>query len=219
MKKIMTAKILPHTNRNCIPQDETESSIFRPSLKQKHCKDAPSEAEDEDPISFDLSSLSQFTSCVVTYISGWVVRKLKTKVKCDTCLSALEDFSPNRKNWELIVQKNNGGLLNLSNDVVKICKTAETAFRKEGDISPSFSRVRIQRQVLLSVMNNNIFECLNGHLFDTESGDNHIVQLSKLITNQYLTLRMHHSANSLTLQNKPTTTRNRNTTITHFSGV
>ncbi len=121
---------------------------------------------------------------------------------------------------ELIVKKQNGGLLNPSDDMVKICKITETAFRKEGKISSSFSRVRIQRQVLLSVMmSNNIFECLNGHLYETESGDNHIVQLSKLITNQYLSLRMHHSAKSLTLQNKPTTSRNRNTTFTHFSEV
>ncbi len=92
------------------------------------------------------------------------------------------------------MKKQNGGLLNPSDDVVKICKITETAFRKEGKISPSFSRVRIQRQVILSVMmSNNIFECLNGHLYETGTGDNHIVHLSKLITSQYLTLRMHHS--------------------------
>lgn len=94
----------------------------------------------------------------------------------------------------------------------------ETVFRQE-DVSPQFRRVKVQQRVLPTLISSKIFENLTGHLFETEPGDNHIVQLSKLIIGEYLTLRMHHSAKSATLQNKPTTSRNRNTTLTHFAGV
>ena len=72
------------------------------------------------------------------YIAGYVVCALNSKVSCDICREALQcecmvdDVS--RSDFQLLTQKNRGGLMTPTHDVIAVCKTAESCIHSA--ISP-----------------------------------------------------------------------------------
>jgi len=88
---------------NCIPLEDVDILISS-SVCQKEPEDIINETNinyfsdiTPEPESYFLkdhdyifeNSLSMFTSQIVIYLSGFVVHKLSSKIKCDVCISAL----------------------------------------------------------------------------------------------------------------------------------
>jgi len=70
------------------------------------------------------NSLSMFTREIVIYLSGFIVHKLNSKIKCDVCISALHGDKNNFLK-SLIDLKDNDGLTYPSSDVINICIQTE----------------------------------------------------------------------------------------------
>ncbi|GBN14039.1 hypothetical protein AVEN_249378-1 [Araneus ventricosus] len=67
----------------------------------------------------DLKSLYFFVSDVVSYIAGFICRKLANSLKCAVCVSAMVS---NPTFSEFIEQKYRGGLVYPGLDTEKLCK-------------------------------------------------------------------------------------------------
>jgi len=89
------------------------------------------ENDDDDDDSFDHDyfpngdSLSSFVENVIVYVAGYVVQAVKSEVSCPSCQLALTcnvlDDSL-RLDFGLIEQKDRGGLMRPSDDVIAVCK-------------------------------------------------------------------------------------------------
>lgn len=88
---------------------------------------------------FMTTQLSTFSKACVSYIAGWVVRKLinkKSIIRCETCRNALLHDFQHLAQFEqncLIKAKTNGGLFFPSESVIRICKTTEKLLRHSLD--------------------------------------------------------------------------------------
>uniref|UniRef100_A0A2A4JJZ8 THAP-type domain-containing protein n=1 Tax=Heliothis virescens TaxID=7102 RepID=A0A2A4JJZ8_HELVI len=121
---------------NCIPLEQI-NILSIPSTKNpvKTINDLTSkksliEVPEDDSSLFDEyidclnNTLSKYSESVVTYIAGFVARKLSRNIKCVTCVSMLfGDSSAHGRS--LIKYKTRGGLVYPSKDVECLCKKAE----------------------------------------------------------------------------------------------
>lgn len=88
-------------NANCQPLDATsilhvtpskhKDSIMDISLITKYNMDITASITDHDYDMPGFLSLTEFAENVVTYMSGFVVRSVKRKIKCLECLQELEE--------------------------------------------------------------------------------------------------------------------------------
>jgi len=162
----------------------------------------------------DLTHLSMFVENVVGYVAGFVVRKVKDKVCCDTCESVLTEADndsqvvSNSKSQSdadrLLQRKNRGGLFKPSDDVVSVCKLSERAFRTffnaHGNKPPSGTKIRhsLVNQVLSMLTTSDLFFSLNEHDMEQDVLNSHRVRLVKLICDQYFAVRFYHAGKVFT---------------------
>jgi hypothetical protein len=161
---------------------------------------------------------------VVTYISGFVARKLIKKLDCEPCISSLVNCngtnSPIRSDFILLEAKNNGGLFIPSDDLITCCRITELVIRE------------VSNKGLRKMKNKTILELSMRNILDTEAFNdlrttsymdhkplgNHVFELIKLIVLQYSKVRLHHMAKERTLSlNKPCV-RNKLTKTILFKG-
>ncbi|CAF2140627.1 unnamed protein product, partial [Rotaria magnacalcarata] len=83
------------------------------SLNDKEL-DADTEMPPHDP-----SNLSMYTNDIVSYIAGFVTKKLLKTIDCSECEAAIHEKGPLSSSM-LLNRKNSGGLIIASNDVIKI---------------------------------------------------------------------------------------------------
>lgn len=153
------------------------------------------QAENEDEF-LDVLVLppDNFVDNIITYIAGFVVRKLLPNVKCDICRGRLLcDANPDavlmphiQTYFDFINLKDCGGLIRPSNDVITVCRITETVVRQLSD--RDLARPNLKDFVKLSVLaNDTVFPD------DHESGlDSHAVQLLKAIVDYYVKVKLHH---------------------------
>ena len=67
----------------------------------------------------NILQITEFSKRVIAYMAGFVVKHLKSKLHCESCISALIG-SPSREAYSLIALKNYGGLCFPSDDVFLI---------------------------------------------------------------------------------------------------
>ena len=198
---------------NCTPFDaQSVGSVY--SLKwSKRCSPvmetvATDEQDDTDCnllfAQLDSFTLTAYQENIITYIAGFVLRKVMKKISCAVCASTLieQDLSiSSPTNLDLIVSKNRGGLVIPSQSVVKIIACSEKAFRvavtgcDSGDKISSNARLlslltaTIHRQLLDAP----VFLSLNDHdlSHDLATEDMHSTQLQKKIVAKYLSIRLH----------------------------
>lgn len=143
-----------------------------------------------------LRNLSPYIDEVVTYISGFIIRKLlKNKSMCDTCAPFLTASSQDMSKYTLIEVKTRGRLMYPSRDVIAIARTTDTIIRandsilftqkniKEFLITKTFEAISINHVVF----NDNI---MIEHVKNKEILDNHKTQLIKAIIKTYVILRL-----------------------------
>jgi len=142
---IRTNDVQSFNTGNCIPLEHNDILHFSSSdpIKVINCSTGYDNNIDVDNIT-DVDSFihdhsyivgqntfefSEFSKEVIIYISGFVVHKLNSVIKCKICVSSL--FSYNKQHFlnSLITLKNRGGnkggLTYPSNDVIVICLQTE----------------------------------------------------------------------------------------------
>lgn len=141
---------------------------------------------------FNSFSLPQFSDDVVAYIAGFVVKCLKKCIVCTSCLNLLEQ----EETVSLLqIRKTFGKLVNASNFVINICRTAEKYFRLFLIKDNLFSKrhKNITTFLVLGAIRNiddSIFAIALTHSDDLLS--EHPLQIIKLILKHYFKLRIHH---------------------------
>lgn len=153
----------------------------------------------------------------VTYISGWIARKLVSKLTCPQCKFALVDSHRSLKFVDylcLLEVKNRGGLLRPSDGLIKIVMLAEKYLRT----SKKLSMLDMQIHILAEVGFQDVLN-LQEHIQETSEGiNNHGISLVKLIIETYYNLRKHHDAKILNFELHKTLVRHRNSKATIFMG-
>jgi hypothetical protein len=119
------------TTGNCAPQDGTETlnslmnnsepNILPNMVSISDC------IYDEYPII--VEELDNYCKDTVTYIGGYIERKIRNKLDCTYCLSVLTN-DDRSGNVGLINTKNRGKLVYTCNDIQEICCLAESIFRQ-----------------------------------------------------------------------------------------
>lgn len=153
------------------------------------------------------ASISKFVDNVVVYIAGFVVRSLNSKLFCNICKEALQSERMHddvyRNDFNLLVQKDRGGLITPSADVITVCKTAEFCIRSA--VNPaqklmigSHVSATLVNAVLMQLIGTGVFNCLASHGLDTVPLGNHQVELMKSVAEQYVYIRLYHQCKVLT---------------------
>jgi hypothetical protein len=137
-------RLLQHTRPlssnfgNCHPFTEIESNEVS--------------SETTTPISSSLPSLTLFSENVVTYIAGYVSRRLLTMTSCFKCRSLLSTPTDiNASTCKLISWRQNGGLCYPSSDMIKLCTVAEKVWRSNNSFT--LKRNDFQARVVLQMGN------------------------------------------------------------------
>lgn len=176
------AGVLPSQTANIIPQDGSDI--------------VGSEVEDNfelDPTLDDLA-FSRYNSNVLTYICGWIVRKVSSLLKCSGCRNALVKVPESTNgDFTLLRLRDNGGLLYPNDDVRKVIFTAEKVLKQEELVKVNKAKVTLT--VLRFLQLHELFQNESEHFEETSTvWSNHLLSLTKLIISVYIDLRLHHAA-------------------------
>lgn len=172
-----------------------------------HVSNEDQETDDEESeIAILYSNFTDFSMQVISHIAGNIVHVLMKKIHCDTCIGALLANKTNVLH-KFIIAKNKGGLLFPSEDVIHICKVAESDIRAMTD-----NQLKLKKEVLVSKMLRNfvgskLFEDINFHQVSEYPTSNHVTDLIKAATEKYINVRLHFllKNTNIKLPNKKTT--------------
>ena len=161
---------------------------------------------------------------IVVYISGFVVRKVATKIGCDTCRQSLfVSAVPEHKkpSYSLLIMRDMGGLVTPSPGTVAILMATEAALRRNMNVasaSHKCSRFKVLQSVKQQCGANDIL-CLSDHITESQHGiDNHYYSVIELVVTTYINLRQKHIARLHTRQMKQTSVRKKLTKLILFKG-
>ena len=127
---------------------------------------------------------SSFIATIVTYIAGFVAKKLIETIDCKVCANALYTTTSlvYDQRFILIKLSNNGGLTYPSRDVLKVPELTERVFRRY--TATCNGRPTSRKNTKQIVLTGVLFENLQEHMYYTEITDNHIHKLCKAIINK-----------------------------------
>ncbi|KAL3186158.1 hypothetical protein MRX96_027895 [Rhipicephalus microplus] len=138
-------------------------------------------------------NLSAVVVAVVPYIAGFVVRQVCKTTTCEECIAALysDELVP------LVEQKNRGGLVSPSKDVIGLCEAVEKGLRRLQIECGRLQAVNSQsKHLVLEVLRLSVeekwFQKLQQHILDLDPLDNHIYSLCKKVAELYVKIRIHH---------------------------
>lgn len=131
----------------------------------------------------EFEKVSHYVVDVVSYISGFVVKKVKKIVKCNICISALTSTEHTSRlvNLKQYSSNTKGGLVYASPDVIYLCKLAESEFRIIEQTN-NLNKKNIMEVLVIKClrnMNKSVFKSLHDHMFDEDAQGNHIISLSQ----------------------------------------
>jgi len=113
--------------------------------------------------------LTMYVEDIVGYISGFIVRKLKTCINCAKCLMLLQSEACISK---LQQRKTYGRLIKASNLIVEVCKSAEKFFKFFAKTQNLFNKKfddKLLELLIVSTMNHmeaTIYDHFGDHLYD-----------------------------------------------------
>jgi len=146
----------------------------------------------------DIRRITEFSSRIIIYIAGFVVRYLKKVLHCAKCVHALTSEKIN-ENYIVIQIKSRGQLQYPSSSVTKICHTAESVVRlalaESGGqlMRKKFTETYLVNCVLAKFTESNIlFLNLKQHSHDQNPLENHVIHLTKAIACKYIQIRLYH---------------------------
>lgn len=156
--------------------------------------------------------LSEYTTDIIAYISGAVVKIIKKKIKCELCLKGLELGEKEEALSVLQRRKSYGNLISASEDVIVVCKTAEKILRLQESYYEKYLLEKLILKCLHGLQINSLFVKYE-HIFELAPLSDHKIQLIKLILNQYFQIRLHHEACSKVKFETRVRTRNNKLTL------
>lgn len=210
---------------NCIPLDQI--GILNTSSYVKSPEDIINEiypqtnttVEEHQHLNFSevehmfATNLSEFSQEIIIYISDFIVRKLNSKIKCETCLTALIGNKENLLN-SFLNFKNRGGLTYPSNDVITLCHNTEKNVRlyiKNNVFIKKNTHDIISSKVLMTITGKKLFEKMPLHSINPL--EDHSVLLIKCVVHEYIKLRIHFRCQELSANNN---IRSKLTKINHI---
>lgn len=151
--------------------------------------------EEEDFVMPQTLHLTTFVEDVVSYIAGFVAKKLIKKITCQHCVDVLvgeECFSnlQKRKTW--------GKLTNASNYLISVCKVAEKVFRTLKTRLSVLDKTRQNNfkeylvMLALREIPSSLFDVFGDHLFDGTVTESHHISLTKIVLSKYFDIRIYH---------------------------
>jgi len=148
---------------------------------------------DEDMIEDDFT---EYSIDVLEYISGFIVKKVLSKMKCIMCSDAIQD--DNRTSINLLDIKNRGGLKKPSKDVISLCKIGELVFKIHKHKLLAYNPIDFLIIKASSKINiNDYFTSLNIHILEQSPLNNHLLQLIKMIFKTFFTTRLNYHLKNL----------------------
>lgn len=190
--------ILPHGNVSS--QDDTDIlNIMHPNTGIDNIvdhnvrweKENEEQLLDEELISNEWCT-STYIKDVVAYIAGFVSRAVTKKIKCYICKNLLVGTDSMSTLQE---RKCRGGLINASNDVIKLCYITERVIREhQNEINKQHP---IERLIVIAMsrVTSDIFDNVL-HMLEQAPLQDHRTILIKLILYRYIQLRLRHICNS-----------------------
>lgn len=204
------------TTGNCIPLEavsilyvsaNSSDIINRSTIKSRLFSDSQTENKNDYlPFLLDSATLSEYSTRVIAYIAGFIVRHLKKIIYCETCIEALIGEETHIECW-LINLKNRGGLSLPSHDIIVICNKAERVIRfalRETDGKPFLHRISetsIVHEILQQCIDTNLFSSLREHVYDQDALYNHSYHFFKVIVCKYVKIRLYFIGRTVPLNN------------------
>ena len=221
---------------NCTARDDTvilstadimpSGQTNQPALGRKYdFTHAMNDIPDHDYCLYSQSDrYSPYIATIVTYIAGFVAKKLLETITCKACANALYTTMPPdiEKRFILLKLKDKSGLTYPSNDVLKVTEISVRVFRRYMSTTTDkpTNRRNAKQLVLTGVLSHisslALFQNIKDHMFDTEVMDNHIHTLCKSIVNTCIQIRFHHEAKTFTSTIRGTNVRNQLTKVILF---
>jgi len=134
---------------------------------------------------------------VISYIAGFIVKKLMKNLRCAQCINALIGKN-DEIDQNLINIKNRGSLIYPSRDVIYICKKVDSVITMYIKINKNLSNININSftndlmQNIFSYTSQSIFNELNDHINDQCFFSNHLNHLIKSIISLYAKVKLTH---------------------------
>lgn len=128
---------------NCLPQDDTQvlsiDIVSNLGIKEKRdeinqvrsAHDLIDTEWDHDYVTSltKINQLSGFQESVTEYIAGFVVRQVIKSLECDVCCQEVSKQNSSSV-YKLVNLKDKGGLVRASEDVLRVCQTAEICLQR-----------------------------------------------------------------------------------------
>ena len=144
-----------------------------------------------------ISVISEFKKASISYIAGYVAKKVEKQLQCSDCCTALGSQT-NTPPSEFLKLKDKGKLYKPTQSVIKICEETEKCFERmlaatDGKL-PHGKGITdaIAVAVLGSCNIAALFVDRHEHMFDTTVENNHIHNLIKHIVKIYCKIRLYH---------------------------
>lgn len=212
---------------NCLPLEEMNILHCSSAIKSIN-QTTPTDAfDEEDPDEGEdlnlgiLTELNTYNELVVTYIGGFVTKKLEKSIKCQHCIDVLvadTEDSINLHKYELITVKTRGGLKYPSKEIIFICELTEKFIQAANLKSFAFlGENNVKKRLKLKVINeinenggifNDNYE-FQHHLLqsydDSDPLNNHYIHLINAAIDMYFKVRYCHFIKQ---QNNTDTNRN-----------
>ena len=170
----------------------------------------------------DVNHLSEYKEAAISYIAGFIVKKIEQKVTCMPCSHALTSADSVHP---FVTLKNRGGLQKPSPGITSVCQVTERCFQRllnanEGKAPQGRgTTAAIVHQVLSECSEKNLFPQLHNHMFDMCVEANHVHVLVKMASALYCKVRLNHIARRQTDKIKEgKVVRRKLTKLIHFYG-
>lgn len=187
---------------NCIALDQT--SILHVTNCNTIIRNEDGEDNEPTPILDDITDqsvctsrawdLTSYTDNIITYMAGFVVKKIKNSIVCGICFDLIENNEAKSANFLLQNRKKYGNLQQASDFVINVCRIAEKCLRY-AKANGSIFKKNIKIQLIYLTKRNlplNILDSFHEHILDHEPLNNHGMQILNLILEIYFKIRIHH---------------------------
>jgi hypothetical protein len=206
---------------NCVAQDDTEGLFVSPNQKKKsNLMPILQEEYDENFEDYEtiLTDLDNTQKDVASYMSGAVIRAVRRKIKCESCVQALLNEGFDNSFTTLIDLKNQGGLLYPSEDLKSLCFTAEAVFRT-AEQQKRLNQDHIKQTLIDSTLQNIpiIFQIQHEDVeIDSQEHSN---QLKSIVLNWFFNAKLHHLTRKIVENVKKGGKRNKIRKVMHNQGI
>ena len=189
-----TCKVSTETGTTVSTVTITNAAIIRKyDLEERR----PVESDHDYCDSPNICKLSDFKKASISYIAGYVARKVEMQTLCSDCSSALGSTT-SKPTTKFLKLKDRGNLYKPTQSVIDICEETEKCFKRllvatSGNLPHGKGIVdAVAVSVLGACNNSSLFKELEYHMFDTTVEENHIHTLIKSIIKCYCKVRLYH---------------------------